>query len=309
LIFLVILVNIAIRAPAIYRTLSRSFERFPGDQEKLSSFDTSFRTNLLLVSYEKEAGLDDLAVVSYEPINKRLTVLFFDLVKNKKLQIMADHYFEKEGIAGLRQFISLQMAVPLDRYLAFEGSDLTFTTENVLGSYKEIKSTSFFFKAPTLKQDLNKILKTDLSTTEILTLVWKIRGAKFEEKDNIFLNKIGSGGFGSQETNEAIGSLFIDRAISEEAAAVTIQNSSGQSGLGTEIANYLNNLGATVVSVESGEEPSKKNILYVKKSKPYFEKRLASIIPFEKKKANSQNFSGDMLIIVGEEAAGMLTLP
>jgi len=309
LIVLIILVNVAIRVPTIYHVLSHPFERLPNDKEKLADLDTSFRTNLLLASYEKERGLGDLAIASYEPADRRLTVLFFDLSENRKLQMMANHVFEKEGVVGLQRFISMQTAVPVDRYLAFESSDLTFTTESMLNSYKEIKSANFFLKVLSFKRSLNKTLKTNLTSAEILNLIWRIRGAKFEEKDQLYLNKIGSGDLASRETTEELSNLFVDRKISDEGAAVTVRNSSGKAGLGTVLARYLGNLGVTIVAVETGEESSQKNFLLEKNSKPQLEKRLASIISFNKKKAEKEDFSGDILIIVGEEAIRMLTLP
>lgn len=309
LIFFVILINLAIRLPALYRELSHPFERFPGEREKLVDLDTAFRTNLLFASYKKDGRIVDLAIASYEPVDKRLTALFFSLPENAQLRVAASAAFEKEGVVGLQRFVSTQIAVPLDRYLAFESSNLTFTTENMLLSYKEIKSAGLFFKALSFKRSLNKTLKTNLTSPEILNLIWRIRGAKFEEKDMLYLNKIGSGDLASKETTGELSNLFVDRKISDEGAAVTVRNSSGKAGLGTVLANYLGNLGVTIVAVETGEESSQKNFLIEKNSKPQLEKRLASIISFEKKKAEKEDFSGNVLIIVGEEATGMLTLP
>lgn len=303
-----VLVNLILKLPGIYRNLNSPFPRFPNDERQVSELDTSFRTNYLLISY-KENWLQDAAIASYEPVDKRLTLLLLELPKNKKFRLATNKSFKGGGINVLSQQISNQLGVVLDRYLAFENAGLNFNTQGSLDSYKQLKSAGFFFRILSVKNDMNKALKTNLATGELINMFWKVRGAKFEEKDAASLATLGASNLQSEETGEVIKNLFFDRDIIDEGASISIRNSSGVLGLGSTLASYLENLGASVVVVETGKEVSQENFLIVRNKKPRVEKRIGAAFSSKKEAAGEEEFSGDILIILGEKAAGELTLP
>ncbi len=303
-----VLVNLVLKLPSIYRNLNSPFPRLPNGEKQVSELDTSFRTNYLLISY-KENWLQDVAIASYEPVDKRLTLLLLELPKNKKLRLSTNKSFKGGEINALSQQISSQLGVVLDRYLAFENAGLNFTAQGLLDTYKQLKSVGFFFRIFSVKNDMNKALKTNFATGELISMFWKVRSAKFEEKDAISLAALGVSNLQSEEAGELIKNLFFDRDIIDEGANISIRNSSGVLGLGSTLASYLENLGASVVVVEAGEEVSQENFLIVRNKKPRVEKRISSAFSFKKEAAGEEEFSGDILIILGKKAAGELTLP
>ena len=299
-IFAIIIVNLAIKLPGIYRDLNNPFPRFPGETQKTSDLDFSFRTNVLLVSYEKNR-LVDLGIATYEPVDKKTTVILIDLPSNKPIRLTTNKIFRSGGIDYLSAYISNSTGVILDRYIAISDPSVYFTPENVQKIHSDLNNFLAVFQFFTFKAHLNKVLKTDLTTPKLINLAMKFRNSRFEKKDAISLE--------DQGIQDLANNLFLDRKIVEEGAAVTIRNSSEQPMIGRVLENYLNNLGVTVVSVESGDA-SEKSILIVKNKKPQIEKRLESIIKVQKRGLGKDDaFSGDLLIIIGKEAASKLTLP
>ena len=106
-----------------------------------------------------------------------------------------------------------------------------------------------------------------MTVGEIFSTALKLRGANLEEKDIYSLSEISSDDLQSEAVEDFVSSLFFDKKILDEGAAVTIRNSSGEPGLGNKLAAYLNNLGASVVLIESGEERIGETTFYVKNSK------------------------------------------
>ncbi|HEX7455901.1 MAG TPA: hypothetical protein VF303_00320 [Candidatus Nanoarchaeia archaeon] len=303
-----ILTNLVIKLPGIYRDLNNPFPRFPDEKQKTSELDTSFRTNYLLISYEGN-WLQDAAIASYEPEDGRLTLLLFNLPEDKKLRLAANKIFRGGGVEELAQYFGVSLGIVFDRYLAFESEDTYFTAEKALDTHKQLKSTSVVFKIFGLKQELDNVLKTNMSLSELLGLGWELRSTEFEEGDIVSLSSAGSTNLQSEEVASLVNSLFFDRRVIDEAAAVTIRNSSGVAGAGNTLAGILTNLGATVVVVETDGEVSEETLLVVRNKKPTVVKRMSYIFEFKRTASKGEEFSGDILIDLGKEAAGDLTLP
>jgi hypothetical protein len=312
LIFVVIIglivVNLAFKLPGLYRDFNQPFPRFPDEDEKTHDLDNSFRTNYLLVSY-KGNWLQDVAIASYEPEDRRLSLLLLDLPENKELRLAANKSFRSGRVSKLSQQISVEMGIILDRYLAFEIKNMYFGTGNAAKTHMKLRSVGIFFKIIPLKRDLNKYLKTNFTTPELISFLWNVRGSKFEEKDVTSLGGLGLTDPQTEEGSEELSNLFFDRSIINEGASISIRNSSGIAGLGNSLAFYLENLGASVVVVEVGEEISQENLFITRNRKKYVEKRLSSFISFKKSKVDEEEFSGDILVVIGESVAGELTLP
>ncbi|OGY22043.1 MAG: hypothetical protein A2113_02405 [Candidatus Woykebacteria bacterium GWA1_44_8] len=308
---LIVGANLFIRGPAVLKELNRPFDKLPDDKTRTVELDLSFRTNLLLFTYSEHWGLTDIAIASYEPDDGRFSVLLFnlELEKNKLLRRKAQKIFREKGVGGLQRFVGSSLGVTIDRYGAFAGEDLNFTPQQFLQIKRELERPTVFFKIFSTKQKLNNLVKINAATTDLWKLFWKTRSAKFEENDIIFLKVTGEESLQSEETTYQVSGLFLDRKIFDEGAALTIRNSSGKAGAGAVLERYLTNLGATVVAVESSEEIESRTLLVVRSSKPKVQGRLSSIISFDKKKVKEEVFSGDMLIILGEDALGELTLP
>lgn len=308
-ILLVIIVNLVIKLPGIYRELNTPFPRLQGDIDRKEELDTSFRTNILLISHEDKRVVD-LAIVSYEPVDKRLTALLFNLPEFKNMRLTINKAFRNSGEAGLQNLLSVSLAVPIDRYLAFEDPDLTFMAEDLENAAKEIKSAGAIFQAFSAKRNLNNILRTNFTTSELLKIGWMLRDTRYEEKDNFQLSEKDVKDLRTEEIGSLINNLLFDRKILDEGASMSIVNSSESAGVGSVLASYIRNLGGSVIDVESGDEIESDSSIVVKNEKSEITKRLKSIIGFKKKKATEkEEFSGDLLFIIGKDAADELTFP
>lgn len=308
LLLILVVVNLSLRLPAIIKNIKDPFDRFPGEDLKTAKLDYSFRLNILLISY-KSNNLEEAAIATYDPADKRLKIVSFDLKNNPKLKNKINTLFIEGGVGELQKYISGALAVPIDRYAAFENKEVNFNYEEIAKIKKSLNSPLFIFKLPGSWGVLKKILKTNLSLPEIWSLFLKVKSANFENSDFVSLEKVTEYDLQSEEVASFLGNLFLDKEILEEGASLSIQNSSGEAGLGAILANYLTHIGANVVFREATNEVEKKSVLIVKNSKSKVEKRLQTIITFQKKGLKKEDFPGDILIILGEEAIEELTLP
>ena len=139
LVLSLVFINLAIKLPGIYKQLNNPLPRFPGENKKTRPLSTSFRINLLLISY-KSNRLVDAAVASFEPSDKKVTLLLFDLPNNKNVRFLTNRAFREDGVGAVSRYVGLNLGVILDRYLAFDDEDTYFTGQNTLSTYKQIKS-------------------------------------------------------------------------------------------------------------------------------------------------------------------------
>ncbi|MEX0621531.1 MAG: LytR C-terminal domain-containing protein [Candidatus Woykebacteria bacterium] len=310
IVILFVLVNLVIKLPGVYKDLNTPFPQLPRTEERNFSVDVSFRTNILLVSFEDENRLVDTAIATYEPVDKKLSVVFFDLGELKKLRIKTNNVFRNQGIDGLEQFVTSGLGVPIDGYLAFEDPTLRFDSKNTAAAVESMKSVVAPFKLISAKGDLNNTLKTDLTSGQLLKLVFVVRGANYSEDNNFSLTDRDTGNLQTEKIDDLIAGLFFDQKVLQEGAAITIVNASQVIGVGSTLGRYLTNLGANVVGIEAQESVSKETRLIVQNEKPEVTKRLESILKFKKERARDEDqFPGDIQIIIGRDEAEKLTLP
>ena len=308
LISVVVLINLAIKLPGIYKQLNNPLPSFSGKDEKTQTLDTSFRMNLLLISYESNR-LVDAAVASFEPSDKKITLLLFDLPNNKNIRLLTNRAFREDGVGAVSRYVGLNLGVILDRYLAFDDEDTYFTGQNTLSIYKQIKSLSAPFKILSFGGTAAEDLKTNFSSRELLSLFWKLRGSELDEKDIISISDLRVDSLQSEELATLVNNSFFDKDIVEESASVSIRNSSGVSGAAGYLTGIITTLGASVIEIETGEQTQERSFLIVKNSKPKLEKRLSSLVKLDKKSKSEEDFAGDVLIDLGKNAVGELTLP
>ncbi len=303
----IIIINFAFKLPGLYTEVNTPFPELERDTDKITKLDTSFRTNILLISHEKDRVID-LTVVSYEPVDKRLSAILFNLSDYKNIRRLTNEAFRNGGEAALQRHLMVSLGIPIDRYLAFEDPGLKFTRNVIDKSVREIKSNILFFRILSIKRSFNSILKTNFSSGELIRLGWTLRSAKFEEKDSVPLTDQNIKDLRVESVSDLTSNLFIDRKILDEGASVTIINASSTPGLGSTLAIFITNLGGTVVTVESAESTQEKSTLEAKNKRGEILTRLKSIITLEEKKVGDK-FSGDLRIVIGEDGAEELTLP
>lgn len=303
----IIIVNFAFKLPGIYTEFNTPFPQLENGAEKITKLDTTFRTNILLISHEKDRVVD-LAIVSYEPVDRRLTAVLFSLSEYKNIRRISNKEFRNGGEDALQNHLMVALGIPIDRYLAFEDPDLKFTGNILEESLKKIKSSTVFFKVFSIKKDLNNSLKTNFSTGELLKFGWILRSAKFDEKDSVALIEENMKDLRGEKVSNLINNLFFDRKILEEGASITIINATDTPGVGSALASFVVNFGGTVVSVETAQKTEEKSTLEIKHEKNEITKRLKSIITLKGKKSE-RDFSGDLKITIGSDEAKELTLP
>ena len=308
LISAVVLINLAIKLPGIYKQLNNPLPSFSGKDERTQTLDTSFRTNLLLISYESNR-LVDAAVASFEPSDKKITLLLFDLPNNKNIRLPANKAFRENGVRAISKYVSLNLGIILDRYLALENEDAYFTPQSTQSIYKQIRSVSAPLKTLSIRGKLGDDLKTNFSSRELLSLFWKLRGSELAEKDIILVSDLKVDSLQSEELATLVNNSFFDKNIVEESASITIRNSSGVSGAAGYLTAILTTLGASVIEIETGEQTQEGSFLMVKNSKPKLEKRISSLVKLDKRGRGEEDFAGDVLIDLGKNAVGELTLP
>jgi len=304
----IVLISLANKLPVIYREFNNPFPRFAEENKKTQSLNTSFRTNYLLLSYEANR-LVDAAVASLEPLDKKVSLLLFDLPNNKNIRLSTNKVFREGGIEGLDQHVSVSLGIILDRYVAFENDAVRFTSPNIQDTHEQFKSTSVFLRAFSIRRNLDDNLKTNFSTAELFSLFWKIRSSELDEKNIILVTDINVKDLADEKLSELVNNFFFDRDILEEAATVSIRNSSGVVGVGSALASILANLGAVVVEVDTGEDISEESLLIIRNKKPKIEERISNLLKFDKKGGNEDDFAGDILINLGKNATDELTLP
>jgi len=253
IVVLIMAVNIGIKLPGIYKDLNTPFQNMQKDKTYLESLNTEYRTNILLVSFKAKI-LTDLAVVSYEPGDKKLSALFFNLPKYKNLGVLLNRSFRSSGVEGVEKRIELELGLPIDRYLAIDGGEAEFNYDTTAKVINEIKSVGVFWDVLTIKGKLNSFVRSNLSTGEMFRIGFIIRGAEYREADNHKLAEKDIKSLRDSAATELISTRFFDRKILQEGAAVTIRNGSGEAGVGVNLANFIAGLGATIVTIESSEK-------------------------------------------------------
>jgi hypothetical protein len=303
---LFIITNLAIKVPNLIKSFNQPFDKLSGDDHTEKDLNLSFRSNFLFISVSEEERILDTALLSYEPGEKRLTFVHLDLKRNRVLGRELKNLYKDKGIETLKKYVSRGLAIPVDRYIAVEDRDLS--PEYISYIKRGAEDITFFVKVFSAEGIFGSDLKTDLARMEFINFLWKIRDSSFEEGDNISLENLKIRTLPNQQLTTLMEDRFLESKILEEGASVTVVNSSGEQGLAGVLTNYLTNLGASVVEMESSEEIVEESFLVIKNSKKSLENRLSYIFDFERKNKSEVDFAGDILIVLGKDAVEDLTL-
>lgn len=106
----------------------------------------------------------------------------------------------------------------------------------------------------------------------------------------------------SARVDKTVTQLFADQSFSQENKTIQISNASTTSGLGSEYAQILTNMGGNVISVTSSHTESDKTTIQYFGEYSYTVKKIEQI--FQKKaKRVKKRLPSDIIIIIGEESA------
>ncbi len=211
---------------------------------------TEYRFNLAMV--QKESGI---TFVSFDPSEKSVVMIPFP----GKLTIQArssGEYsigslyklgeYNGEGGMFARQKLQGFMRVPVPGYIVIET-----VSENIRRELSLSLIRSLFKQADTslTKFDIAYLLFRNLTyANRVVTEEELVRAAVLESLSGE-ANKYRYHG---DRLQEYVGTRFFDWGIGAEKVTVSIVNSSGVDGLGSDMADFLTNLGLDVVMVRSG---------------------------------------------------------
>lgn len=305
LVFLIIVifiaVNLATKIPKIAKFFTQPFDRLSGDKLDNEALDFTYRSNFLLLTYLSDQILLNVALVSYEPKDKNITFINFDLPNNTQIRKRVNSIFRNDGVGQVQKYISLGLFVPIDRYVAVEKVEFS---EDYLKKVKEdLKLPSVIFKAAFLDEIFGPKLKTNMSSKEFLDFLFKLR-----DSNGFVYKKIETPSLPDRQVLASLQNQFIDNKIIDEGASVILVNGSGQSGLASILKGYITNLGAYVVSIEDLDRPVEKSSVIIRNNKEAIISRIKYILDYEKKTKENNDFSGDILILIGKDAIERLTL-
>ena len=298
-----ILINLTTKVPRLVKFFTEPFGSLPYGGNENTVLDTTYRTNFLFVSYLSGQIVFDAALVSYEPKDKNIILIDFDLPNNPDIRKKTNSAFRNVGVGEVQKYFSLGLFVPIDRYIAVEKVD--FSDEYIKNVKKSLQVPVVFSKIFSIDEVFGPGLKSNMSSKEFLDLIFKLKGSN--SKNFVYI-KISAKNLPDNDISTLLQNQLIDNRILEEGATVTIRNASAKSGLASVLAAYVTSLGASVVAVENANEPVEKSSVIIKNEKNSLTSRIETVFHYEKKAREKVDFSGDILILVGKDAIDELTL-
>src|SRR3990167_3143115 len=298
-----ILINLATKVPKIVKFFTEPFDSLPKNGNENTVLDTTYRTNFLFLSYLSGQIVFDAALVSYEPKDKNIIFIDFDLPNNQDIRKKTNSAFRGGGAGEVHKYFSLGLFVPIDRYISVEKVD--FSEEYLKNVKKSLQIPVVFSKIFSIDEIFGSGLKSNMSSREFVDWIFKLRDSNSE---NFVYIKIPAKSLPNNDVSTLLQNQLIDNRILEEGATVTIRNASAKLGLASILATYVTNLGASVVAVEDASEPVEKSSVIIKNEKNSLTSRIETVFHYEKKAREKVDFSGDILILVGKDAIDELTL-
>lgn len=259
------------------------------------------RFNLVYVSAEEK----QVSVVSFDPVEQKVLAIVYptDLeISSRSVgsysisQLYTLGSYRDKGGEFVRRKVQGFMRLPIRGYLI---STEPWGEEGPL---------------PKLSRDLRRTCygrgESNLSKIDCLRLVsWlgssSERTVREEElvRSGIIVIKDGKKTYVAERLFEYVGQLFFDWRVGREGARVAVINESGESGLGTDLAMFLEHVGLDVVSVRGGESQEEKSRLVIMEPDK-FEltlKILTEVFDMKIESGDTAQHRADMVFFVGTD--------
>ena len=308
IIILFALGNIIIKIPSWIRSVNSPFEEVQTDIIDGGNINDSYRTNILLVSVSDKDDLQNLAIASFN--SNRSSVKIINVPISAKVYLegadedlsigavyFAKPYFDSSFdsvFVAAKEFL----AQPLDGYFVFNSNELEFTEREVSLVKEKLSSFTLILKFLSYKSWLNENMKTNYSTSNLVSLAWSLRQMN---KDKIMVLDLRKEFGGKQLSLDGVDSLLreeiLDNTIVNEGGLVEVVG--GRSGL---VERLVNNLGASTINLSlEGEEAETKIILGSDKAK--IAERLATFLGVKVEK-NDIESGADVKVVLGRDFEG-----
>jgi hypothetical protein len=143
---------------------------------------------------------------------------------------------------------------------SYKGNGGMFARQKMQG-FMRVPIPGYIVSSGGLRLSLIKALfgtsETSLSKLDLIVLLYDSGRYKYKEigKEELArANVIDNGKYKPERLQEFVGSRLFDWGIGAESIAVSIINASGENGLGSDMADFLSNLGMDVVMVRSVDD-------------------------------------------------------
>lgn len=259
-----------------------------------------YRFSLVMANKDGEVSF-----VSFDPTEKRIFSLPFPKTLAIKSRSVGEYTvgslykigeYSNDGGSMVRRKVQGFMRVPIPGYLVVDGESMG---ENAL------------------KWGLAQSLwgggsRSNLSKLDTLKLLYQAGVYTWKEASEDELVRAGvleSRGvnyyYRADRLQQYVGTRLFDWGIGAEGVTIAVVNESGIDGMGSDMADFINNMGFDVISVKTGTEVIEHNSLVVKDPKRYTEVagiflRLLGIAKVEQGEVEA--YRSEIVVKVGKDA-------
>lgn len=265
---------------------------------------TKYRFNLAIIVPDK-----GVTFVSYDPSEKSILALPFPTGMTINSRSSGEYSIsslyklgEYQGKGGMfaRQKIQGFMRVPIPGYI------VTTSKQQKIKSLIRISLLKIMFSPRKTDTSLSR-----LDATKLLLSTNSYRYREVGESELIRTGIVEKNTYHPERLQDYIGTRLFDWGIGNSNTTVAIVNGSGENGLGSDLADFLTNLGLDVVMVRSSpsDQTEDKTVWQVNKSANVKELSyiFQNLFGFSDPKVEdvSQEYRSVVLIKVGKDAKGL----
>lgn len=265
---------------------------------------TKYRFNLAIIVPDR-----GVTFVSYDPSEKSILALPFPTGMTINSRTSGEYSIaslyklgEYQGRGGMfaRQKIQGFMRVPIPGYI------VTTSKQQKIKSLIRISLLKIIFSLKKTDTSLSRI-----DATKLLLSTNSYRYREVGESELIRTGIVEKNTYHPERLQDYIGTRLFDWGIGNSNTSVAIVNASGENGLGSDLADFLTNLGLDVVMVRSSpnDQTEDKTVWQVNKSANVKELSyiFQNLFGFSDPKVEdvSQEYRAVVLIKVGKDAKGL----
>ncbi len=311
LVFLgIVLLTLVAQIPAVVNKLRKPFHSIQSEFANSGDVNLRHRTNILLVTHTG-AKISELGFISLAKGDRKIKLFKIDpetkVLTVNSIGSLSELTFEnkKLSIDRLEQSIAGSFGYYFDAYIVIDDKVSWINKDSLEKLVDSFNSPTFLLKIKSNKDYLDQKMKTNLTLNEANDLIWFSKSLTPERISFTDLSgsKTADGFVDLGSVKNKVGLLLTDSDISNEEAAVEIENASKVSGVGSILKDAITNLGGNVLTVSKADETGKSRLI-VKNKNSFLGKRLETILGVKmEQQSKNQDFEGDIKVIIGDDYA------
>ena len=181
----VVLLTLLTKLPSLVSGIAKPFPNVHNDLTNYNRIDFKYRTNILLITYS-ENKLKEVSLGSLDPTDKKVQILRLDpeqKIFNKEKDYTLNDLFssktkDKKYLEKLTAKLIETLGLPIDGYIILSQTESWQEKDKLENITNEIFSLGFFFRFFSIKAYLHSHLKTNLSISELNTLITKVKNLR-----------------------------------------------------------------------------------------------------------------------------------